>query len=144
MPDPITTEERARRYLARLDPAVSGRGGHNATFRAACVLVIDFDLPEPQAARLLAEFNQRCLPPWSDKDLQHKLAEAIKEKSTAGNKVGRKLRGKGAGPSSTSKNSSAGATWPPASGPRINPKGIIRRKALRPLPSTIPSQESKE
>jgi primase-polymerase (primpol)-like protein len=36
--------ERARKYVAKLPPAISGQGGHNATFHAACVLVLGFCL----------------------------------------------------------------------------------------------------
>lgn len=71
--------ERARKYLAKLDPAVSGSGGHNATFHAACVLVIEFGIPPEQAMPLLEEYNQRCAPPWSQRELQHKLASAAKQ-----------------------------------------------------------------
>ena len=34
--------ERARRYIAKCLPAISGQGGHDATFHVACVLVHGF------------------------------------------------------------------------------------------------------
>ena len=70
-------KRRARDYLAHLPPAVSGSGGHNATFLAACWLV-RFGLGDRDAMALLREFNQRCLPPWTEKELAHKLADARK------------------------------------------------------------------
>ena len=68
---------RARAYLANLPPAISGQGGHNATFRAACWLV-RLGLSEVESMILLREFNQRCQPPWTEKELEHKLRDAHK------------------------------------------------------------------
>lgn len=73
-PDAI---ERAKRYLATMDPAISHQWGHNQTFRAARTLVVDFDLDPQTALRLLQEnFNPRCLPPWTEKELRHKVEDA--------------------------------------------------------------------
>lgn len=69
--------ERARRYIAKCLPAVSGQGGHNATFHVAAVLVHGFALGEADALALLREFNQRCLPPWSEGELIHKIKSAV-------------------------------------------------------------------
>lgn len=71
--------DRARLYLAKLPVSVSGQGGHNAAFHAACVLVIDFGLPESEAMGLLREWNQGCEPPWSDRELQHKVSDAARQ-----------------------------------------------------------------
>ena len=71
--------ERARKYLAKLPPAVSGQDGHGRTFHAACVLVLGFDLPEADAMNLMREYNQGCQPPWSEKELLHKVSGAAKQ-----------------------------------------------------------------
>ncbi len=69
--------DRARKYLAKMPPAVSGQRGHDALMTAARVLVHGFELPTGEAYELLAgEFNPRCLPPWSEKEIRHKIAEA--------------------------------------------------------------------
>ncbi len=68
--------DRARRYLATVPPAVSGSGGHDATFRAACVLLHGFGLSMDETRALLGEWNAACLPPWHAADLEHKLASA--------------------------------------------------------------------
>ena len=68
--------ERAARYLAKIPPAISGSDGHKHTFHAACVLVINFDLTPDQAYPLLAEWNLGCQPPWSERELRHKLDDA--------------------------------------------------------------------
>jgi archaellum biogenesis ATPase FlaH len=71
--------ERARKYLARLPGAVSGSKGHHATFHAACVLLLGFGLAESDARVLLQEWNQLCQPPWSDRELEHKIRQALKQ-----------------------------------------------------------------
>ena len=71
-----TPLERARRYVAKCLPAISGQSGHNATFYVAAVLVHGFALGEADALVLLREFNQRCLPPWSEGELIHKIQSA--------------------------------------------------------------------
>lgn len=71
--------ERARRYIAKLPPSISGQSGHNACFRCACVLVIEFGLPEGAALGLLREWNQICQPPWSERELTHKVSQAMKQ-----------------------------------------------------------------
>ena len=68
--------ERARRYVAKCPPAISGQGGHNATFHVACVLVHGFDLPDSDALVVMKEWNTCCVPPWSEAELIHKLKSA--------------------------------------------------------------------
>lgn len=71
--------ERARAYLATIPPAISGQGGHNATFKACCVLCLGFGLSEGDAFRLMQDWNAGCNPPWSDRDLLRKVREAHKQ-----------------------------------------------------------------
>jgi len=76
---------RASAYLNEIDGAVSGQGGHDVTFRAACALVIGFDLSQEDAFSLLwNEYNQKCQPPWSEKELRHKVKSAGKEPGARG------------------------------------------------------------
>ena len=70
--------ERARAYVAAMPPAISGQGGHDATFKAAVALVKGFGLDAGTALDLLREFNERCEPPWSEKELLHKIDDAGK------------------------------------------------------------------
>jgi hypothetical protein len=74
----------ARLYLDKVPPAVSGQGGHNQTFRAACVLVQGFSLSPEDAMPLLKEWNERCQPPWTEKELRHKLQGAEKQPGERG------------------------------------------------------------
>jgi hypothetical protein len=80
--------KRARRYLAKIPGAVQGSGGHNATFRAACVLVGRFGLDAEQALLLLSEWNRTCQPPWADWELRHKVIDALKKTSAGCQPVG--------------------------------------------------------
>lgn len=68
---------RARAYIQRIPGAVSGANGHGATFHAAMCLVEGFSLQRGEALALLAEWNTRCVPPWSDPELAHKIDSAI-------------------------------------------------------------------
>ena len=71
--------ERARRYVGTMPPAISGQEGHNKTFRVACVLMIGFGLSLEEAWVLINEYNSRCEPQWSEKELRHKLLSAQKQ-----------------------------------------------------------------
>ena len=75
--------ERARRYVAKMPAAVSGQGGHNATFHVACVL-FRFGLDDTDARRLLTEYSARCQPPWSARELDHKIESAKAEVAAKG------------------------------------------------------------
>ena len=68
--------ERARRYLTKCDAAISGSGGHTTTFITASKIVRGFGLSEDDAFALLSEWNARCQPPWSERDLRRKVREA--------------------------------------------------------------------
>lgn len=69
----VPVEERVRRYLALMPSALSGSGGHTATFNVVRTLLHGFGLSIDQARPFLEEYNQRCEPPWSPSQLEHKL-----------------------------------------------------------------------
>jgi hypothetical protein len=78
-PGPSTDalERRAAAYLDAMAPAISGRGGHNAAYAAATAMVHGFGLDPEAAFRLLWDrYNPRCIPPWSEKELRHKVEDA--------------------------------------------------------------------
>lgn len=72
-------------YLEKCPDAISGRGGHNATLRAACECH-RFGLDEAAAWRVIRRFNDRKTggERWSDKELDHKLDSARRKVETAG------------------------------------------------------------
>lgn len=70
-------ERRAVRYLQRMPEAIAGSRGHDALWRAALAMVRGFRLSAPRAFAILKEhYNPRCQPPWSDRELHHKVSQA--------------------------------------------------------------------
>lgn len=67
---------RARRFLRSVDPAVSGQHGDARTFRICCRVVRGFALDDDEALNVLREWNSRCEPPWSERDLRNKVRNA--------------------------------------------------------------------
>ena len=70
------TVERARAFLQRVGPAVSGQRGDVLTFRVCCRIVRGFDLSDDEAVCVLSEWNARCEPPWSERELRQKVTNA--------------------------------------------------------------------
>lgn len=68
--------QRAAAWLSKVPPAVSGQNGHSTTYTAAVGLVHGFGLSERDALSLLSDWNRSCQPPWSDRELIHKVREA--------------------------------------------------------------------
>jgi hypothetical protein len=85
VPSSLSIENRVIAYIRTIDPAVSGQAGHDTTFGAACRVGPGFDLPPDVAFRLrMDEYNPRCLPPWSEAELRHKVDDAYKVESRRG------------------------------------------------------------
>lgn len=74
--DPLVLK-RASAYLARMPHSVDGQRGHDRAYAAATAMVHGFGL-EPAIALdlLVSEFNRRCEPPWTEKELAHKVGDA--------------------------------------------------------------------
>lgn len=72
-------QRRARAYMAKVPPAIDGQGGDPHTFCQACRMLRMFGLTPDEAYPVLAEWNERCVPPWPEKDLRRKLTEAAKK-----------------------------------------------------------------
>lgn len=64
--------DRARRYLARVEPAVAGQRGEQHTFRSVAGVVRGFALSDDDALSALQGWNSRCAPPWSERDSPRK------------------------------------------------------------------------
>lgn len=80
--------ERARLCIAAMEPAIAKQGGHNRTFAAACAAAVGFGLSEAQVMELLHEYNLRCQPAWSNRELAHKARQAMREAESHPQKVG--------------------------------------------------------
>lgn len=72
----MTPYQRAALWISKVPPAISGSGGHNQTYTAAVGLVHGFGLSQGDAFNLLSSWNSTCLPPWTEAELRHKLADA--------------------------------------------------------------------
>jgi len=83
----LSVIERARRYLDTIPGAVSGAGGHNQTFTAACAMILGFGLTKAEAAVMLSDYNRRCEPKWSERELQHKIDSADKQSGERGHLI---------------------------------------------------------
>jgi hypothetical protein len=74
---------RAWSWVACVEGAVSGQAGHNRTFRVCCKLTHPpprgFGLCFAQAWPILLAWNEACEPPWTEKELTHKLEDALKK-----------------------------------------------------------------
>jgi hypothetical protein len=68
--------DRARHYTAAIPPAIAGQHGDVHTFRVCCRLVRGFALTDDDALSVLREWNSRCLPPWSERELLDKVSRA--------------------------------------------------------------------
>src|SRR5690349_10010841 len=72
----MKTLDGVRSRLFELPGAISGSRGHDATFRAACLLV-RFGVSDGDAMSLLRDWNRtHCKPPWNESQLSHKLKDA--------------------------------------------------------------------
>ena len=77
--------KRASAYLRTIQGGVSKQGGHDQTWSAALSVVCGFDLSEADAFDLLwREYNPRCTPPWSERELRHKVSDAARARSDRG------------------------------------------------------------
>ena len=73
----VPTIDRARAYVEKMPGGISGADGGGATFAVACKLV-EFGLSPDDAWALLLEYNQRCQPQWSERELRHKMEDAFR------------------------------------------------------------------
>lgn len=68
--------ERARAYLSHVPPAVAGQHGDLRTFQTCCRVARGFALDDDQALAVLADWNARCQPPWTERELLQKVRSA--------------------------------------------------------------------
>ncbi len=89
--DPSRRVEKARRYVAKMDPSISGSGGHTQAMKVARVCATAFGLSESEILEVMREWNERCQPPWSERELAHKAKEAVNKPDPRGNATGHML-----------------------------------------------------
>lgn len=129
---------RAAAYLDKLPQGIAGQGGHAATFDAALKIVSGFDLTEDEALSLMMErFNPRCVPPWSEDELRHKVQDASAHAKNRGrlldeshNRISTGGRKHPASPSSGSHVQGAVSDSDPSTMPPPGPEGCTSNAAL--------------
>jgi hypothetical protein len=89
--DASVAQERARRYAERMPGSVSGQGGHVAAMKVARAIVTGFGLDEGAALDVMRHWNAKCSPPWSEKELAHKVREAATKPDPQGHAPGHML-----------------------------------------------------
>ena len=73
---------RAARWLEKRPPAVEGSGGDDHTFGTLCAMLeafpalTDADFGDGSDGGVLTAWNERCVPPWTPKELRHRLKNA--------------------------------------------------------------------
>jgi hypothetical protein len=75
--DRVSIPDRARRYLQKMGPAISGAGGHTHTLLCAKALVKGFELGAAEALGLLHEWNAGNAERWTEGELIHKINSAV-------------------------------------------------------------------
>jgi P4 family phage/plasmid primase-like protien len=74
----VDPKERARKWLEKRGPAISGQRGDEFTLTTASWMVREFALIDDDALELLLDWNQRNSPPWSEAELRVKIAHGRK------------------------------------------------------------------
>ena len=79
-PDDVEEAERlAIAYIAKMSEAIEGQNGSAAALRV-CNKMYEFGLDRDTAKRVFTTFyNPRCLPEWSEKEIDHKLKDAYRK-----------------------------------------------------------------
>lgn len=78
-------ERRAIAYIGTIEPAISGKNGHDKLFGAVCRVGPGFDLSEDETFRLInTHYSPHCVPPWSEAELRHKVQDAYQEETRRG------------------------------------------------------------
>lgn len=74
---PANAAARAASYAKTMSPSISGQRGHDLCFHFCCRMLNGFDLSVEEFWPILNDWNARCEPPWSERELEHKIEEAI-------------------------------------------------------------------
>lgn len=98
---PSDAYRRAEACLAKTAVSVSGQGGHDAAFHAAMLAVEGFGLSADESFSVMQSWNARCSPPWSERELRHKISDALKLARNPGHMMAQSLPSKIAAPSAT-------------------------------------------
>ena len=84
-PKPTTpASERCRKYLEKCGDSIEGQDGSGRCFHAACIC-FRFGLSESEAFDVMTWYgNAKSQPPWSEREIRHKLKGAFDKVRAAG------------------------------------------------------------
>jgi len=71
---------RAEKYGDRIEPAIEGQGGSNKMMWFVGSMIQKFGLRYEEALPLILKYNERCIPPFSEKEIEHKIHSAIENR----------------------------------------------------------------
>lgn len=71
------------RMMLTIPPSISGAGGDDRLFEAACICRSSFRLTPDACMKALEIFNSRCKPPWDEARLWHKVQQAAGDRMHA-------------------------------------------------------------
>ncbi len=80
--------ERAARWADAADAAVQGAAGSATAMRVIGTAVRGFELSPAEAMDALSSWNAKCSPPWTERELEHKIASALKTPDPQGRGTG--------------------------------------------------------
>ena len=121
MTNQMSVVDRARLYVSKCEPAISGENGHGKFFNVACKLVIGFGLSREEAIDVITnDYNARCEPPFSDYEIAHKIDDAIKQPGERG-----ELAGSDVAPWERRNGTSHQAVAPAKPAPLSHPVGML-------------------
>lgn len=116
---------RAKAYLEKERIAIEGRNGSDPCYHVAGICHDGFGLEEDECLEAMADWNTRCQPPWSEKELRHKIDSVRKKGGPRGHLANAEP------PSRATVNGAP--VWPVDSGEKV-PDGplIIRASEITP------------
>ena len=72
----VEVQQSAQAYALAAPPAVEGYEGDRQTWLVTLATVNGYDLSDDEALEVMRIYSSRCRPPWSDKQLRHKINSA--------------------------------------------------------------------
>ncbi len=83
--EPSDTLERAKKHLSEMAPSIEGEKRSDKLLLAAKAMVQGFGLSQETAVQLLqTDYNLNCIPLWTEREIQHKVADADKGNGNRG------------------------------------------------------------
>jgi hypothetical protein len=81
---PAFFDKHVKPYIDKCEPAISGRNGHDTTYKVACALVRlalahGAAIDREQLFDAMGYYNAKCQPPWSEAELAHKVDNALEK-----------------------------------------------------------------